>query len=276
MKDSLKALGDRISKKKFPILTTAGLVLLTAGFQNCQRSDEYYEKADLVASRNVRFCQDGSSDNLICNPFGGPGTGDDTPGLSDRSGLIGYLFEGQDNWNDLGRYINEGYRHPEAIYFSNFNVPVRSFDEGFFLANDFLRDRSGERLIEWFGIRVEGQISLPIDKAEGAYHMATLSDDGISISVDGNLIVNNPGTHSVTRDCASSIIDFQRGVERDFELRYFQGPRYHIALMVFIKRIDRPGSFDTRNCASGNTPEALLAAGYEVVSPSWFTVPQGF
>lgn len=276
MKNSLKKLLDTMSRRQLPILTTAGLVLLTVGFQNCQRSDEYFPKDELISERNVRLCQDGTSNNLICNPFGGPGTGDDDPSDNERAGLIGHLFEGEANWNHIGRYLDSGYQHPEAIYFSNFNVPKRSFSDGFLMGSDFLKDRIGEKLIEWFALQVKGHLVLPSTKLEGSYHIATLSDDGIRVIVGGNALINNPGTHAVTLDCANATVDFRAEIEKDFELQYFQGPRHHIALMVFIKRIESPGTFNTANCAAGNTPEDLLAAGYEVMSPAWFTLPAGY
>ena len=275
MKTTLNKVLKNMSHRRGPIMTSAALVMVSVCFQNCQ-SDEFYEKADLVASRNARICQDGKSDHLICNPFGGPGADDDAPADPSRAGLIGHLFEGQDNWNDIDRYIDSGYRHPEAIYFSNFNVPKRSFSEGFIMGTEPLRDRDGDQLIEWFGIQVKGYTVLPPSKPAGAYHIATLSDDGVRVLIDGEVIINNPNTHAVTLDCSSSVLNFQPGDEKGFELQYFQGPRHHIALMVFVKRIDNPGSFSTSNCAAGNTPEDLLTAGYEVMSPAWFTLPQGY
>lgn len=275
MKASIKKITETIKRRRHPIITSAALVIVSVCFQNCQ-SDEFYEKADLVASRNARICQDGKSDNLICNPFGGPAPGDDEPADPARAGLIGHLFEGEDNWNEIDRYLASGYRHPEAIYFSNFNVPVRSFSEGFIMGSEPLKDRQGDRLIEWFGIQVKGYTVLPPAKTAGAYHIATLSDDGVRVLIDGRSIVNNPRTHAVTLDCANEVVEFQPGDEKTFELQYFQGPRHHIALMVFIKKVNNPGSFSTGNCASGNRPEDLIAAGYEVMSSAWFTLPQGY
>lgn len=257
--------------KRVSLVVSVALIILSLLLQSCQK-DEFYAKEELINTRNVRLCQDGRADNIICNPFGDGGSDDDDA----RAGLIGYLYEGEAEWNSINRYLDSGYQHPEAIYFSNFNVPVRAFSDGFLLGNDHLKDRSGEKLIEWFAIRVGGYVSLPDSKTPGHYHLATLSDDGIRIRVGQETLIDNPNTHAVTLDCARKTVDFEAGVEKEFDLQYFQGPRHHIALMVFVKKVSAAATYGAQSCASGNRPEDLIAAGYEVMPGAWFTLPAGY
>ncbi len=253
--------------------------------QGCQNKDGFYAKEvvggaiSIPSSNNIptpgpALCDQGSSANLICNPLGG---GTTPPAPSSHAGLIGFLYEGQNQWNSMDQYFSNGYKHPETIYFSNFNVPTRAFDEGFGVAGDFLRNIHGDKLIEWFAILAKGNIVLPADKTPGAYHIVTLSDDGVRVSVDGHTIINNPTTHAPTINCASELVELNRGDEKPFELGYFQGPRYLIAIVVLVKKIEQPVSFNSGGavCFGGDT-NGLIAAGYEVMDPAWFTLPAGY
>lgn len=285
--------------KKQPLITTSLLICVVGLYQNCQQ-EEFFEKAALKGSIesptietpsggkddgdivDVPLCDKGNSADLICNPLGGGGdpTGPvEPPSVPQaRLGLIANLYEGQNEWNNIDRYFSQGYKHQENIYFSNFNVPTRAFDEGFgYSADDYLKNRNGEKLIEWFAIEARGNITLPESESGGSYHIASLSDDGIRIKVSGEVILNNPNTHGATLDCASKLIELNKGEEKPFELAYFQGPRYHIALITMIKKVDDPASFKKSSvCSSGQSYQKLIDEGYKVIGPSWFTLPAGF
>jgi hypothetical protein len=311
MKKFYSRLKEVAVSKKQPLITTSLLVCVVGLYQNCQQQGEFFEKASLGASiesptietpaagdndgdikvdddvADVPLCENGSSTDLICNPLGGGATGGSGPGNGPieppsvpqaRLGLIAQLYEGQNQWNNIDKYFSHGYKHQENIYFSNFNVPTRSFDEGFgYGPDDYLKNRHGEKLIEWFAIEAKGNITLPESESAGSYHLATLSDDGIRIKVSGEIILNNPNTHGATLDCASKLIVLNKGEEKPFELAYFQGPRFHIALITMIKKIDDPQAFKKSSaCSTGQSYQKLIDEGYKVVSPSWYTLPAGF
>ncbi len=277
---------------KNTLINMATVSFVAMGLQGCQQKDGFYEKVtpgsevlgpefSLIPPVDNNpapgpLCEQGSSASVICNPLGG---GDTTPPLnpSGRNGLIAFLYEGDPQWNNIDRYSDDGYKHPETIYFSNFNVPTRAFDEGFgFSATEFLKNKNDEKLIEWFAIFAKGNLKLPADESEGFYHIATLSDDGIRISVDGNMIINNPNTHAPTINCAGQLVSMHHSEEKPFELGYFQGPRFHIALMTFVKKIDDPGSFNGGAHCSGSNVQVLIDDGYEVMAADWFTLPAGY
>jgi hypothetical protein len=292
-------------KRRQPLITTALLTCMVISYQNCQQQ-EFYGKEDIadmnVGSSNLpsvaepvdttgpvvtpakgNICENGSTSTLICNPLGGgevsPNPTPITPVKdSSRMGLIANIYEGKSQMNNLGRYFTEGFKHPEDLYFSNFNIPNRYFDEGFgFSDGEYLKTIKGEKLIEWFAIQAKGHIVLPENAAEGFYHIVTISDDGIEVSIDGKAILSNQGTHSAVADCAVQLVELKKGEAKDFQLRYFQGPRYHIALMTFIKKIESPSSFKRPSiCSTTGSPQKLKEQGYNVIAPEWFTLPDNF
>lgn len=308
MKRIFTKLRIKIRKKKSPLITSFLLVLVVISYQNCQTSDDMFtiKKAEfqspilIVESPNPKteeakieepkkeepdenLCEKGSTRDLICNPLSASGANQpknyDVPSVpKSKLGLIAQLYEGEDNWRNMDQYMKEGYKHQEYIYFSNFNVPTRNFLQGFgFGETDFLKNRHGEKLIEWFAIHAKGNIVIPENESDGFYHIVTISDDGVRVKIDGNTLISNPIAHAPTIDCADSLVELKSKVEKPFELTYFQGPRTAIALMVFIKKIDDPASFKkSKNCSTQMQPQALYDEGYKVISPSWFTLPVGF
>jgi hypothetical protein len=320
MRTKLEALKKVWSSNKQPIITISLLGCVVVSYQNCQNNGDFYQipssalaistpptdnivtnDGDVkVPDKDVPLCQNGSTEDLICNPLsggttggttgstaggtaGGGSTGGSTTGgstgggvVTSRSGLIASLYEGQANFNSMDRYAAEGYKHPENIYFSNFDIPNHSFSDGFtYGAGEYLKNRVGEKLIEWFSIKARGHIVLPATMEEGFYHIASVSDDGVRITIDGNVVLNNSNTHAQTTDC-SSLVEFKKGVEKDFVLDYFQGPRYYIALTTMIKKVDPATYSKSKLCGSGNGPEALAKEGYSVIGPEWFTLPSDF
>ncbi len=214
--------------------------------------------------------------NFICNPLDGGVLTEPTAPLfpKHRLGLIATLYEGK-NWYNLDDYPR-GFKQPSSVYFSNFNTPTQAFDDGFKTSDGFLTNQNGEKLIEWFAIFSKGNITLPENKESGFYHIITLSDDGVRVTVNGKVILNNPSAHAPILDCATEVIKLSKGGEQPFALDYFQGPRYHIALMTFIKKVNGPTDVKQPFCGRSSDVNAVLRAGYEVIDPSFFTLPAGY
>jgi hypothetical protein len=289
MKKILPALKLHISKKIRPVVTTTLLGFIVVAYTNCQQADEFYEKpVSFAATAGIPGeplvptesevpepspCENGSTQDLICNPLGG-----DLPSPMPRAGLIANLYEGNSSFNHLSNYAERGFKHPENIFFSNFNVAPRSFSDGFSIGeNDFLKTQTGTKLIEWFAIHATGFIGLPKAREEGFYHIVTVSDDGVEVSVDGKVMISHPDNHAPTIDCAGELVQFEKGKEKSFELGYHQGPRYEIALMTFIKKVD-PATFKRDGfCSAGyGNSRTLTDNGYEIIEPEWFTLPAGY
>ena len=106
-----------------------------------------------------------------------------------------------------------------AIYASSLNVPPRDFSTGF----PGVTDR-----FEWFAIDYTGRFWV---EKPNKYRFSLESDDGSRLYIDDKLIINNDGTHPpLTREGAAKLAG---GLHR-IRVSYFQGPRYHVALMLGI------------------------------------------
>jgi hypothetical protein len=117
----------------------------------------------------------------------------------------------------------------EEFYAKEINIPTRSFEEGF----PGVTDR-----FEWFGVVYEGKIKAP---ESGTYTFKVTCDDGAAIYIDGEMLnLVNPdvaweceGVHPAKEYTGS--VELTEGQIYDFKLKYFQGPRYHISLIVKIE-----------------------------------------
>jgi hypothetical protein len=120
-----------------------------------------------------------------------------------------------------------------TIYTNTLQVTPRSFVQGF-------PGVTGQ--FEWFAIRYTGRFWI---ETAGHYQFRVLSDDGSKLWIDGELLVDNDGTHPPASIDGSATLS--RGVH-ELRLDYFQGPRSHLALVLSIAGpgdgIFRP--FDTR------------------------------
>jgi hypothetical protein len=68
-----------------------------------------------------------------------------------------------------------------------------------------------------YGVNFDGYIKTPDD---GFYEFAVESDDGGTLKIDGEEVVDNDGNHG--NQLAQGYIPLRKGFHR-FQLRYFQG-----------------------------------------------------
>lgn len=106
------------------------------------------------------------------------------------------------------------------------NISERKFTEGF----PGVSDRS-----EWFAILYQGEFEV---RKEGRYGFRLLSDDGSQLYIDDSLVIDNDGTHGPLS--MSSSMSLSAGRHR-FRVKYFQGPRYTVALQLFVTP---PGGYE--------------------------------
>jgi len=127
------------------------------------------------------------------------------------------------------------------IYTAQLNVPTRDFREGF----PGVTDR-----FEWFAIDFTARfwISTP-----GKYEFLLLSDDGSKLYIDERVIVDNDCMHQPLSVGGSARL---QGGLHDMRVSYFQGPRYQVALVLYVKP---PGEqwrvFDTEDFKPPTNPE---------------------
>jgi hypothetical protein len=106
-----------------------------------------------------------------------------------------------------------------TIYTPYLYIPPQDFAIGF---------PGVTRRFEWFAIDYTGRfwVSKP-----GRYNFALASDDGSILYIDGKVVIDNDGIHSVVEREGSVKLDV--GVHR-VRVSYFQGPRFHVALMLRV------------------------------------------
>ena len=107
------------------------------------------------------------------------------------------------------------------------NIPERQYTQGFPTPTHF-------RVVENFALRFRGQLLI---QRTGRYDFALIADDGVQLWIDGRLVIDHDGIHQATY--RSSSIALTAGLHR-VEIRYFQGPRFHIALQWFYTPPGQP------------------------------------
>ena len=181
--------------------------------------------------------------DIAANTLGTGGAGSAGAGAGSRgsgSGGTGNLFE--ECTETPGRaMVADVYRLPprtdslaalngrkpvKRVCLSQLDITPRSFREGFAGLDD---------LVEWFGLDIRFTVTIA---EAGTWEMALVSDDGAILSIDGVDVIDNDGIHGPEAHLAR--VRLPAGV-RNFRMRYFQGPRERIALVLVWKR---PGEKD--------------------------------
>lgn len=133
---------------------------------------------------------------------------------------------------DFSKLIPAG----DDVCLPQLNISERIFSEGFPGVPD---------LFEWFGLDINFKVEVP---SSGNYSFTLKSDDGAILYIDGQKIVDNDGTHATKEVTATK--NLSKGFH-SFHIKYYQGPRYHIALELFWKT---PGALER-----SYIPEAYLS-----------------
>ncbi|MGZ3725652.1 MAG: fibronectin type III domain-containing protein [Pseudobdellovibrio sp.] len=171
----------------------------------------------------------------ICDPFQ-----TNSPQARDR-GLVGnllYLTDDQPRYDNITDIINNAVIVPATIYLDRLYTPTRPFDRGFSTQDgSLIKTIDGNTLYEYFALHMESQLQLAANENPGFYQLAVLADDGALLKVpDGNggykVIVDNDGTHPTRMGCATEPIYLDHNTKIPMILDYYQGPRYHIALVA--------------------------------------------
>ena len=154
----------------------------------------------------------------------------------------------------------------------------------------------GGKLFEYFALDLRGRIKLGELEEEGHYQFAVISDDGsiFELEMDDNNrveLINNDRYTPTRMKCAAEPVYFGRNTKREFQMKYFQGPRMHIALMLLWRKVDLEAMGDERFCdRAGNSlffdfnkvpsePKAayleLQERGWKVLDSQNFLLPTG-
>lgn len=131
--------------------------------------------------------------------------------------LRGDIYELPDNADKLPDFA--ALTPTGSVYATTFDVPNRSFTEGF---------PGVTKRFEWFALRFAGPWQA---HSAGKYAFRLTSDDGSRLLIDGKLVVDNDGVHGDTS--VSGEVELTAG-SHAFELQYFQGPATEISLQLFV------------------------------------------
>jgi hypothetical protein len=230
-------------------------------------------------------------ERTICDPFN-----TNSPAARDRGVVANMVWlddtmpprNGQPSLQHVTDYLSIGNIIPSTLYFDRLFVPTRAFDLGFVSqAGETILNHLGQPMYEYFALRMSGQFQLAPHENPGLYQISVLSDDGavlrVSDGASGEItIVNNDGDHSTKMACPSQVVNMQRDTKLPFTLDYYQGPRFHISLVVMWRPLpdgtdpDVPVN-DPRCGQQGNSlffnstvvPTAFKTPFYEILSRNW-------
>lgn len=233
----------------------------------------------------------------VCDPFqNNPGY----VGSNKNLGIIGdlyYLSDDQPHYSSAKQYVEYGHHVPIHLFFDQLNVPTRKFDLGFqTLSGAIIKNQNGNTLYEYFGMKLETELKLASGDAPGKYQIAILSDDGVLLEVDEtgayDVLIDNDGVHSTRMGCATRSITLDGTHSIPMRLHYYQGPRYHISLVVLMREWTNDPSFDPNDPSCGkqgnnlyfdysqvpSTPQkaylSLLSRGWKVLTYENYQLPQ--
>jgi hypothetical protein len=231
----------------------------------------------------------------VCDPMGGDNDPRSNAGL--KADLY-WLTSSQSAANSTVDLISRGTKSSQNLFFTQLNAPTRLFDKGF--NNDLgqpLKDDTGKTLIENFALRFSSVLRLAPSQAEGLYEFAVLSDDGTVMRLrDDNgvysPVVSSDGNHPTTMGCSTQLIDMKSDTEKLMQLDYYQGPRYHISLVVMMRKVtdaaanghfaaDPLCGMSSNNAwfdpDHGSVPQKsyndLLARGWQVLTADNYAIP---
>ncbi len=112
-----------------------------------------------------------------------------------------------------------------VVYACEWDIAPRAWDQGF----PGIADR-----FEWFAIRYSGAFRIA---TAGEYTFRISSDDGTKVVIDGKQIIDNDGQHPPKE--ASGKVQLSAG-DHQMVLEYFQGPRFHINLQLWVTPPGKP------------------------------------
>lgn len=112
-----------------------------------------------------------------------------------------------------------------VVYACEWDIAPRAWEQGF----PGVADR-----FEWFAIRYGGAFRLA---KGGEYGFRISSDDGAKLTIDGKLVIDNDGQHPPKE--ARGTVKLDSG-DHQMVLEYFQGPRYHINLQLWVTPPGKP------------------------------------
>jgi hypothetical protein len=236
---------------KTQIASGLTLTLLAGILSAC--NVESLNVSTVSTSQDAVLIERAADPNLaVCNPTGGGS------GLSNgtRYGLHGelkYIAQGTPNPSNVAGYSLNGRPVAADVFFDRVFVPTRPWNAGFqTLSGHTLQNDLNDTLFEYFSLHFESNIVLSDSDQPGLYQFALLSDDGSILRIkQGETwqdIVNDDGTHPSKFACASSAIEMTTASKIPMKLDWYQGPRYHISLIMLWRKVEAGTTLADSEC----------------------------
>ncbi len=228
----------------------------------------------------------------VCDPMGGDNDPRSNAGLKAE---LYWLKSGAPSAANTSDLIARGTKSSQNLFFTQLNVPTRQFTSGFTSETGAaVKNDTGEVLIENFAMRFSSVLRLAPQQAEGLYELAVLSDDGTVLRLrdeDGvyKPVVDSDGDHPTRLGCSTQKIAMTHETEKLMQLDYYQGPRYHIALVVMMRKLGENEAagrdvlcgmtsneawFDSaKSSAPQKAYQDLLARGWQVLTADNYAIP---
>ena len=240
------------------------------------------------------------STKFICEPFGNSSNADIKNGLRAELAYVNPLLNiasGTKNSYGSAEYFSDATQFikvKDPLFLSQVNVPTRRFEQGFMLLDGtFLADSSGNRLIEWFALKMKTLLKLSAADEAGLYELATISDDGSRLFLgpenQERELINNDGAHSAKMKCATEAVELTRESKIPMTYFYNQGPRTEIAnVLIWRKKVgnslevtphrlcgvsDGSKYWNPQNSAAGEHWNALVQDGWKILGSGNFELP---
>ena len=232
------------------------------------------------------------SNKLVCDPF----AVDPVPSTTFENGIKAELFYrdvGQPRYYKTTDYFEKTTKSDKTVFLTDVNVPTRVFSDGFTTPTGAaLTTNNGQKLVEYFALKMKTNIILTAEDEPGEYELALLSDDGANLIIksgDGDgadeILIAHDGDHPTKMGCATRTVRFRPNVMLPIELTYYQGPLYNIANVLVWRKATEAGKdpscnklgnqlfWDYKN-KSEPQPEftGMQSRGWKILKPGNFMV----
>ena len=265
-------------KTQSTFLLLAGATVIAIAMSGCGRAEFAFENGG-------SFSQ--TEPPTVCSPFNPANPPSNQNGLA---GTIQYLEAAQPRYSSVLDMVSKGKDAGVKLILSQLDVPTVAFTKGFLdsKSGSPLKTSSGDTLIEWFSIDLRSELMLSDSDPAGFYQLALISDDGSILNVDadlskdGTVLIDNDGTHPTRMGCSTKAIELKKNETRPIRVKFYQGPRYHIALTLMWRKVDSENASKDALCGtSGNdtfwdstkVPSLPTAKYNELLLRGWKVVP---
>lgn len=194
-------------------------------------------------------------------------------------GLAGKIYDGEcQKIQSFKELLQKGKVLEGTIYMSKLDIPTRKFDRGFPREDGtMVLNKQGEVLVENFGIEFTGSFELRPEDEEGYYELGLIADDGVVLDVQNELgelsnVIDADHLTPSKFSCGKDLLRMEKGKAVSLRLRYFQGPKYHISLILMWRKVE-PLSYGSSALVRGQLMKPVKETRCGIAGNSFFFDP---